>query len=1273
MKEINPSSVQLVLTFKDELGQPITVRTRIVVREEGSSDGRMYRAEGRAGEITRFLFELPPRLYLVHVQADGFEVYRQRISLLPYENSGMRRVLSERGSAREYILEAPYEFILTVKGESEDDIDVMRKRFDWFAQQRTYPLMHFPIDAREKALIIKRQMPGPGAGIFREAGILPGGPPEVPLSLRKTRPVVPGICNWTALGPRNINGRVRALAVQAHSPSPMIYAGSANAGVWLSSDGGQSWEALMHDEDALEIGALATHLTDPNNPAGDVTVYAGTGEATIHVGYKGIGILKSTQSGSLGTWSATGAFPAPGNNRISVILIDPTSVTADPTKTVVYAGGMNVTDEGIATPGGLYKSSDGGASWQLLLGKVITGLAMDPTNTGTLYAGVPGEGIYVYDPAAGSWQLFNTGLSAQSSTESQSIVLAISQADPSRIYAKIDEHVYVYDTAAAGPAWQDLGVHGSETNRDWSNVLAVDPQNADLVFAGGTTLERNFAGGAPGKWQFADVQHADQHAVVFDPTNSLNVYVANDGGVHYGTYEATDTSVWDVGVWTKVSNGLILTQFHQVGSSSIGPNVVGSGSQDTATGRTVGGLTWEPFLQDVGGGSDGSGLVIDPDPNNPYILYGAVNTSQQDGMIYKSANGGATFAPSSTGFPGGPWVTTIVLDPTSPLEPNRVLFAGGTSKVYRSTDSARSWTASSPLLKGPVTAIELAPSSSAVVYIGTGAGTAGTVWRSSDGGATVANWKDITVGSPQGVGLPSRSITHIAVHPTNPAIVYVTFSGINTSSIAINPPQAYHVFRGTGTDQWTTWTWENISSNLPDIPVNAIEIDRTAPDTTLYIGTDVGVFRTTNGGQLWENFGAGLPNVVITDLALNATGTILRAASYGYGMFELRLAATGPIVDIYIRDNKLDTGETFPSPSEVKDPAVANGLVHWWESPDIKVDSTIHSSLFDGVQFDQDTPGEVTQTGPQHPDPNHLYVQVHNRGPLPATNVKVKVLWTDAAAGLPLLPADFWASYPNDWTAASSWQTVNAQFPFQTIAQLLPHTPVVLEWEWAVPEAVANPCVLAVISADEDPVGHSDANPNDHLVSALVPNDKHLAINNLHVIAANRVNGQNTSPIVAHLDLHNPLPYPQYFDIAIERGMIPAENELSLLLPRSHVQPPVAYGQSKQLVISAITGQEEWWDRQGRLIKEEWGHRCHVRTDDNDEAVLQESARIQRILIPASGKIRTALIVSPPADAQPGSTYRFAIKQYLGDTLLGGSTYEIRIPPVEVYVNALEL
>jgi hypothetical protein len=358
---------KLVLVLKDENGGFITSRTEVSVKDASPPGPNKYHAEGKPGEVTRFVFELPAGVYEIRVEADGFKIYTQLVTFVTGK-------------------EAVYEFMLALRdpleseeeekeGEGENEAELVRGRFNWFYEQRIRPGKEFLSDFRQKALSQKKHM-------FKSEA---AGPVQLPG------------CNWFSVGPRNINGRVRAMAIHP-ADGNIVYAGSANAGVWISQDGGQSWRPLMHDEAALEIGALSIHLTDPANPAGPVTIYAGTGEPTSWPGYKGVGVLKSVDGGA--TWSTTAIMPALGNDRFSSILIDPTSVTNDPTTTVLYAGG---------TPGGLYKSPNGGTSWQLMLNKNISGLAMDPANPTALYAAVAFEGIYQYDPAADAWNTFNTG------------------------------------------------------------------------------------------------------------------------------------------------------------------------------------------------------------------------------------------------------------------------------------------------------------------------------------------------------------------------------------------------------------------------------------------------------------------------------------------------------------------------------------------------------------------------------------------------------------------------------------------------------------------------------------------------------------------------------------------------------------------------------------------------------------------------------------------------------------------------------------------------
>jgi photosystem II stability/assembly factor-like uncharacterized protein len=1060
-----------------------------------------------------------------------------------------------------------------------------------------------------------------------EGRLLGGPPPGPPPS---------GLCSWVSTGPRNINGRITALAVHP-GVANRVWAGTANAGVWRSDDGGTSWTPLMFQEGALEIGALALHLTNPAQPTGDVTIYAATGETRAFNGYRGIGILRSTTSGSPGSWTPTGAIPAPGGNTFTCLTIDLTTVTGAGTSTVVYAG----------CPGGLYKTTNAGGAWTQILNKNIQSVVLDPTNPAIIYVGVAFEGIYKYDPTTSTWSTFNSGIATPFP---QLVAVDMGRSAPHTLYAKLDQTVYKYNKAMN--TWQSLSNHGGTTYGYWNNFLAVDPTDSKIVFVGGFAVERTYDGGTT--WQSPSIGHEDNHAFAFDAANHFQVYNGNDGGVFLGTY----ASATDTGTWVKRSNGLTISHLNTVGASPSAPDLLGCGVQDNGTIRTSGGLTWDSLP--IGG--DGSAFIIDP--ANPRILYAQLTTVGITGRPYKSTDGGATFNPANSGYIDGPFVGVMVLDPNSPPEPNRVLFvAAGGNVVQRSTNSAGAWSTSSPSLGALASALAVAPSSSAVVFAGT---YGGALWRSSDGGATMGNWKNVTVGTAGSATLPPRQVSKVVIHPTDPNTVFVSFSGYNGGLPG-------HVYRGTSTDGWATnWTWTNITANLPDIPVNALEIKRPVPSpVNLWAGTDTGVFQTTDGGISWAPFDVGLPNVVIADLALNADGDVLRAAAYGYSMWEIRLGSTCPQMDIYVRDNKLETGEGA-AVSGVPDPTQGSGFVYWWESVDIKTDIYPYQPApVDGIDFDHFLHQDPVVNDAAHPNANKLYVQVDNRGPLPSVNVKVKPLWADASMGLPPLPSDFWGTYPNAWTAASTWSPVDVALPFQTIPQLLPHTPKVLAWDWTIPTtAKQHSCMFVVISADDDNVTRSDGVSNDHLLWVVSPNDKHAALRNLHIVGAAPLpppgggGGGAPRPVGAVINLHNPFVNGDFFDVLFDPGSLPKGTRVSLLLPSFRSRTHLG-GARGQVPVATVSGRA-WWHKSA-ISNRGWKHEFKL-----SEAVMHDPccgrpmATVGGLFISGGDKLSAAVVIAPPKDARPGGIYRCALLQRQAGIIIGGSTLEVRIPMLEV-------
>lgn len=1091
-----------------------------------------------------------------------------------------------------------------------------------------------PGGVSETALDLCNQLVPPRDGP-PEGQILDGPPPLPP------GPPPSGSCSWVSTGPRNVNGRITALVAHP-GVANRVFAGTANAGVWRSDDAGQSWTPLMFQEGSLEIGALALHLTDPSSPTSDVTIYAATGETRNFNGYRGVGILKSTTSGTPGSWTATGSIPTPGGNTFTSLAIDYSTVTSAGTSTVVYAG----------CPGGLYKTVNAGGAWTQLHNKYVSSVVLDAVTPQTIYCGINGQGVYKFDSTTSMWAFINNGLGGLP----QLIAVDMGRAAPHTLYVKLDQTVYKYDAGTS--TWQSLGNHGGQTYGYWSNYIAVDPTNSNIVFVGGYSVERTYDGGTT--WQTPWPGHEDQHAFAFDSGNHFNVYAGNDGGVFLGTY----TSLTDTGTYVKRSNGLTISHLNSVGASPSAPDLLGCGVQDNGTVRTSGGLTWDS----LGIGGDGSDFIIDT--ANPRIIYGQLTTVGVNGHPYKSTDGGVSFAAADSGYIDGPFVGKMVLDPNSPPEPNRVLFvAAGGNVIQRSTNSAGNWSTSSPSLGGPATALAVAPSTSAVMFAGT---SNGAIWRSSDGGATTGNWHNVSVGTMAGsAALPPRQVSRIVVHPTDPNTVFASFSGY------VSGGTPGHIFRGTSPDGWLTWTWTDLTANLPDIPVNALELRLpVASPPTLWAGTDTGVFQTTDGGIAWAPFDVGLPNVVISDLALNAAGDRLHAAAYGYSMWEIAIGSTiCPQMDIYMRDNKLDVGEGSAL-SGVPDPTQGTGFVYWWESVDIKTGVFPYQvAPVDGIDFDHFTHQDPTINDGAHPNPNKLYIQVHNRGPLPSVNVKVKPLWADASSGLPPLPNDFWNTYPNAWTAASTWFPVDAVQPFQNIPQLLPHTPKILTWNWTVPTTAAqHTCMFVVISADDDNVTRSDAVSDDHLLWIVAPNDKHAALRNLHIIGGHAIpppggggGGGAPPPFGILINLHNPLVNGDYFDVMFDPGSLPNTTRASLLLP--DIRTLVPLGAAGYAPLSTVAKKTPWWHKSA-AGKRRWKLEARLsEVLEHGPSGGRRMATLPQLFIPPQGKLQVALVLSQPKNSRPGAVYRCSIQQRHAGTIVGGNTFELRVPPLDAFVR----
>ncbi len=794
-------------------------------------------------------------------------------------------------------------------------------RRQWFRQQRAYPHDHIPAGARQQALRQMQAMPPAG---------------------KSSNAIKTSTTSWVALGPNPTStpgkgyafasGRVTAIAPVPGSAGPTVYLGTAEGGVWKSTDGGSTWKNLTDNQPSLAVGSITL---DPNDSTNQ-TIWVGTGEQSYSLdGYYGAGILKSTDGGN--TWTQIAApFAGPfdpnlGGAEIGGLAIQPNAPTGQPP---IVLAAAKVFKGGPTSMSGVYRSTDGGATWTIVLGPVpANNVIFDPANAGTAYATLSSEsgdahlGVYRSKNNGKTWSPLALPATVVK-TASGRVQLTISpSAGASTLYAAISTNPPTASATVDSPpatlanfikstdggnTWVDLlptqatgspllGFCGTECFYDMA--LAADPNNAGIVYAGG---EGRGAGSAvivstDGGNTWTDVSapargeslHRETHAFAWMPDESL-LFTGNDGGV-FVTASPTNPS----GVsWSDKNSGLAISQFYP--GMSLSANAI-----NPAFGGTQGGglqqYSGNPTWTEIGPCVDAGYTALDAS-NNLYVACDSVNIPAT-GFLQKSTDGGNTFnaiignpsvnsnflpvppnVPASQAEPQA-FIPPLAMDPTNP----QILYTG-TINVYQSLDGGNNWINSSAnfatdLTNGvPGAAVNVVTAANAnIVYAAT---TNGAVWftpDASDGANSF--WFEI---DSAGGGLPPRTPTQLAVDPHDSTgnTVYATFSGFTFGGDTQG-----HVFVFNGSAANPVWT--DISGNLPNTPANDIVVDP-ALTNTLYVATDTGVFFTDNSNSVsptWTLLGAGLPNVSVLSLKLQKATRTLVAGTHGRSAFSFQLGS----------------------------------------------------------------------------------------------------------------------------------------------------------------------------------------------------------------------------------------------------------------------------------------------------------------------------------------------------------------------------------------------
>ena len=750
------------------------------------------------------------------------------------------------------------------------------KRWHWAFDQRAFPLGYIPSEAYGEALKVNQ------AHEPRPKSLTPGSG-DLWVNIGPS-PVLGGQIGVQD-GTRPMSGRITALAADPTDTNHWL-AGAAEGGVWETRDAGTHWTPKTDAQASLAMGALAFA---PNNSA---VIYAGTGGGYFSSdSHAGAGLLKSSDGGVTWQLLATNTFASISFTRLRVNQTNAAFVMAAAARGFFGRDGEYPP---VLPTRGIFSSSNGGTSWSLRLAGEATGLEVDPGNFRHQYAGLgeifgsTANGVYrstdggnTWSPLTGPWTGAFGGIGR--------VEIALAPSNPNVVYVSIQDALDgtgndggllgLWQTTNAwdtSPNWINIPVAATDdgsgvlgycgwdpaysqaVNACWvTHILTVDPANPNILYAGGVPL-----------WKFDGTTWTEVSMIVSDPQHGIKVdqhalawagnrlLVGNDGGV-WSTTDGGST-------WNDHNSTLVTLQFYEAALHPTRPNFAIAGSQDQGTTVWTGSNAW-PLLF---GGDGASTAVSSTAPDQNWAL------SAQDLAIFRTLDGGQTIESADSGIDttGVPFIARLK---KSPVDDD--IFIAGTDKLWKCTDffsaSSPSWLVNGPTMNSGLSALAFAASdlSSSTYAFGTANG---QMRLTSNGGA---NWSDLDPAN----AIPNRYVTDLAFNPTNANVLYVSLSGFDQGT----PSQPGHLFRTTNALAASP-NWVNISPPA-NLPYNCLALDPANPGL-LFVGTDLGVWRSTNNGAAWVHMGpaSGMPNVSVYDLKLATTGRCI-AFTHGRGALAL--------------------------------------------------------------------------------------------------------------------------------------------------------------------------------------------------------------------------------------------------------------------------------------------------------------------------------------------------------------------------------------------------
>ena len=696
---------------------------------------------------------------------------------------------------------------------------------------------------------------------------------------------------FRSIGPALMSGRISDIVIHPENEN-VWYVTAGSGGVWKTENSGTTWKSIFDGQKSYSIGCISL---DPQNPN---IIWVGTGENVggRHVAY-GDGIYKSEDGGN--SWKNMGLKKS---EHLSKIIVHPNN------SDIIWVASQGpLWSKGGAR--GVYKSTDGGKSWQQTLGDSewvgATDLLIDPRNSDLLYAatwqrhrtvagylgGGPGTAIYKSNDGGDNWIKLKKGLPKSNMGK---IGLVLSPQKPDVIYAAIEldrRTGGVYKSENQGASWKKMSdaVAGG-TGPHYYQELYASPHNFDEIYLADNYMQVSFDGGKTFVRMNETEKHVDNHAVAFKSSDKNYILVGCDGGL----YESFDkTKNW------KFIDNLPLTQFYKIAVDDNKPfyNIYG-GTQDNNTqgapSRTdnIHGIRNSDWFIILGG--DGHQPATEPgNPNIVYAQWQRGNLNRHDRLTGENINikPQPAFGEKTERFN---WDAPILV---SPHNPKRLYFAS--QRVWKSEDRGDSWeTISEDLTNNieristpfygskqkwnnawdvramsnysTITSLSESPIQEGLIYAGTDDG---IIQITENGGES---WKKINY--KKFSGLPETAfVNDIKTDLFDKNTVYVVFD--NHKYGDYNP----YIYKSKNKG----FTWKKLTNNLPDNTILWRLVQDHKNKNLLFLGTEFGVYFTNNGGDEWIKLKGGLPNISVRDIAIQKNENDLVLGTFGRGIYVL--------------------------------------------------------------------------------------------------------------------------------------------------------------------------------------------------------------------------------------------------------------------------------------------------------------------------------------------------------------------------------------------------